>query len=62
MLTSKAFRTPIDKTSIKIHNLSRIPLPTSIIYDQQGAYSCRNNMTLLSFVVMIGVASSRNCS
>jgi len=49
----KAFRIIIDDSSW--------PVIFTSIYDQQGAYSL-NNMTLLSFVVMIGKVSSRSCS
>jgi len=64
----KAFRILIDEMDKKAWKAFGITIDESSwsvtftsIYDQQDAYSL-NNMTLLSFVVMIGKVSSRSCS
>lgn len=58
----RSFESLIYIISIKVHDCPVTSTYISVARDQQDAYSCRKDMTLLSFVVTIGVASSRSCS
>lgn len=50
--------------SIKVHDCPVTSTYISVARDQQDAYSCRKDMTLLSFCIGYdwGSASSRSCS